>query len=368
MRKAKEKIDEAKFSHVDSVTEKIITNATSLSVDISDTTTTIDFKDLSIRDGRICLHQEKIPFRLKGKGSKRLISIAIQIELARMGGIILIDEVEQGLEPDRAQHLVKTLKNLGAGQVFISSHSRDVLVELQAENLFLMKQGETSLRTFNSDLQGCLRKNPEAFFARKIIVCEGATEIGFCRGLNDHRISVGSENVSFRGVRFTDGSGTSMIDYVKSFVQSGFDVCLLCDSDVPNINGKKQELIDLGVLVVDCELGYSTEQQVFMDLPWAAVAKLIDYQKNKDDFSSIKDAVNDQFRKRYNILPDANWDTVEVSGIRETLGLVAKDKKWFKRIDFGEFLGQISCENRLQMNSKRLNKMINDLSTWIDNG
>jgi len=99
---AKEKIDSTSFSHLDSVIEKIKLSASSLSIDINDTNTIIDFKDISIKDERICLHENTIPFRQKGKGSKRQISIAIQTELAKTRGILLIDEIEQGLEPDRA--------------------------------------------------------------------------------------------------------------------------------------------------------------------------------------------------------------------------------------------------------------------------
>jgi len=367
MRKAKGKIDEAKFSHIDSVTDKIKVSATKLGVDISDTLTTIDFKDIAIRDGKICLHQEKIPFRLKGKGSKRLISIAIQIELASIGGIILIDEIEQGLEPDRAQHLVKTLKNIGTGQVFVSTHSRDVLVELQAENLFLMKQGNTSLNTFNSELQGCLRRNPEAFFSRKVIICEGATEIGFCRGLNDYRIFEGKENAAFLGVRFADGTGANMIEYAKSFKASDFEVCLFCDSDVVAINDKKQTLIELGIKIIDCELNNSTEQQVFNDLPWDAVVELIAYQKDKDIFENTKSSIGDQYKKTHgSILPD-NWDSVEVTGIRGILGLTAKKNNWFKRIDYGEFMGELCCKNISLMGNNRLKNQVHGLSKWIDN-
>ena len=89
-REAKEKIDANAFTNLDSVTKKIQNAASDLGVDITNTTTTIDFKDISIKDSRICLHEDKIPFRQKGKGAKRLISIAIQIELAKAGGIILL--------------------------------------------------------------------------------------------------------------------------------------------------------------------------------------------------------------------------------------------------------------------------------------
>lgn len=78
LRDAKVKIDSSSFNHLDNVVEKIKIAASELGVNISETNTTIDSKDILMKDGRICLHENTIPFRLKGKGSKRLISIAIQ--------------------------------------------------------------------------------------------------------------------------------------------------------------------------------------------------------------------------------------------------------------------------------------------------
>ncbi len=187
LRDAKNKIDEAEFKHLDNVVTRIKKSASAIGIDIEKTKTTIDFKDIFIKDGKVCLHDEKIPFRQKGKGAKRLISIAIQTELARSGGIVLIDEIEQGLEPDRAKHLVKALQGKTHGQVFITTHSRDVLVELSAENIFLSKNGSDKLVVFDEGFQGCLRRNPEAFFAKKILVCEGATEVGIARTIDHHK-------------------------------------------------------------------------------------------------------------------------------------------------------------------------------------
>lgn len=229
LREAKEKIDSSPFNHLNGVVEKIKSSASIFGIDISNTTTTIDFKDFSIKDGRICLHDEKIPFRQKGKGSKRLISIAIQTELAKTGGILLIDEIEQGLEPDRAQHLAKILKNTNKGQIFITTHSRDVLVELNATDLFRVKKNYTALYRFDNSLQSAIRSNPEAFFSERVLVCEGPTEIGICRGLNNFRMQNGADNISFLGIRFANGNGSTQIEYSKSFLKSGYDVCLFCD-------------------------------------------------------------------------------------------------------------------------------------------
>jgi len=364
-REAKEKIDATSFSHLDSVIDKIKISAQTLGVDISNTNTTIDFKDISIKDGRICLHENTVPFRQKGKGSKRLISIAIQTELAKEGGILLIDEIEQGLEPDRAQHLARTLKTQNKGQVFITTHSRDVLVELTAKDIFRIKKGNSNLFTFESSLQACIRSNPEAFFSDRVLVCEGPTEIGICRGLNNFRISKGKLNVSFLGVRFANGNGSNQIEYAKAFKESGYEVCLFCDSDVAAVNDSKPALLEIGINIVDCELNKSIENHLFEDLPWNGIKSLLEYRISEKGEENVSDSI----KSKYSGIFPTDWINQDTDLMRKAIydASVTKKNEWFKRTDHGEKLGDISCANTEEMKGKKLDLILSKLSNWIDN-
>lgn len=364
-REAKEKIDSTSFNHLDSVVNKVTLAASKLGADIANTTTTIDFKDISIKDGRICLHEDKVPFRQKGKGSKRLISIAIQTELASSGGILLIDEIEQGLEPDRAQHLARTLKNKNNGQTFITTHSRDILAELTAEGIFRIKKGGQKLFGFDSSLQGCLRSNPEAFFSERVIVCEGPTEIGICRGLNEFRINTGKENASFLGVRFANGNGSNQIEYSKAFKKAGYDVCLFCDSDVDEVNDTKAELIALGIAIFDCESNKMIESHLFEDLPWSAIESLIEYRINEKGEDSVRDSVKSKYTEEFPF----DWKKADTKSMRAALyeASVTKKNEWFKRTDHGEFIGTICCKHMEEIEEKKLGLLLLGISKWISN-
>ena len=125
-------------------------------------------------------------------------------------GVILIDEIEQGLEPDRVQHLVNRLSKYTDKQIVITTHSSNVIVEIPCTALYILRKGVSHLQHVDEEMQGCIRKNPEAFFARKIIVCEGATEIGFCRAINQFRIDLDKESAACKGIRFADGTGNGM--------------------------------------------------------------------------------------------------------------------------------------------------------------
>jgi putative ATP-dependent endonuclease of the OLD family len=377
-REAKQKIDEASFSHLENVIKKMEASSSTFGVEMTNTNTTIDFKDLYLKDGKICLHDKLIPFRQKGKGTKRLISIAIQIELAKQGGILLIDEIEQGLEPDRAQHLAQVLKKENKGQVFITTHSSNVIVELEAENLYRVKNDKSTLYPIDMELQGCIRNNPEAFFAKKVLVCEGATEVGICRSMNQYRISKGLPSFSILGIAIVDGSGSNFIKYCKDFNKAEIETCTFCDSDDTAINMKKASLIELGITVVDCDKDNAIENQLFKDLEWNYIVELLEYIIEEKGLESIKQLVENKFGQK---LPET-WNTVEDDKIRTALAIAStlkkekiiegikktEDKAWFKRIDHGMFLGEIICkhvEKNITSNS-RIIKQYKDLNNWIN--
>ena len=60
-----------------------------------------------------------------------------------------------------------------------------------------------------------------------------------------------------------------------------------------------------------------------------------------------------------------NTDTQEM---RVALGKASliKDNEWFKRIDHGEFLGEIIFSHFDELNSKRLKIQLENLLNWID--
>jgi putative ATP-dependent endonuclease of the OLD family len=374
LREAKNTIDGHAFKQFDGVISKVKTSAAQLGVKIDNASTTIDFKDISIKDGRVCLHDENIPFRLKGKGSKRLLSIAIQIAVADAGGIVLIDEIEQGLEPDRVQHLVNTLKRKNKGQVFITTHSRDAVVELECHDLLLFSKAKNKLINFEKELQDCLRASPEVFFARKVIVCEGPTEIGICRALNTYRIKDKPEaNFSYLGVRLANGVGDNCIKYSEKFNEVTFPTCLFCDSDKEAINEKKQNLISKGIKVIDWDDNDCLEVAICKDLNFEClkgVLHLASDLKKEDQgidenaaIKSIWDGVKTKFGKD---CPEKLTEEADSPQLRKAIGLAAKSGSWFKTQTKAENLGDIIFKHFDNLSDNKLKNQLTELSNWID--
>ncbi len=357
------------------VIEKVKAIAAELGITLNEMKAMLDHKDIAISENKVSIHEEGIPFRLKGKGSKRLLSLAIQLSLTQPSGIILIDEIEQGLEPDRVQHLVNVLSQYKDKQIIITTHSSNVIVEIPSTSLYIMHKESKCLQHVDGEIQGSIRQNPEAFFARKVLVCEGATEIGFCRALNQFRIQKGNTSIACKGIRFADGKGNEMVKYVVGFNELSYPTALLCDSDCKDINDFKQGFRDAGINVIDCEENNSIEQQIFKDSPWAVTKELIQIAIKKiieDEGKTYEEAGNQIFdsvhaRLTIKIPYTDDWYENESDDLRTALGIAAKNKNWYKRQSYGQLIGECVMSHYSELpNQCRLKNIIDSISTWID--
>lgn len=337
LRTAQQSMDNTTLVELGDAKDLITQKASCMGVNLDALTTNFDFRDVVIKDGRISLHNNNIPLRLKGKGTKRLISAAIQLSLVNDQGIILIDELEQGLEPDRVQAFVRDLRTHHDAQIFITTHSRDAVVELNADEIYRTLPSGTGLYRFNEEHQGTIRTNPEALFARKVIVCEGATEVGIIRALDKYLTNKDGKGLSYYGVRYADGKGSQFVKYCTSFLDAAYSVCVFCDNDDIGVNGAKDDLKTRGAEIIDCNESHCIEQQLFADLPWEAVQTMIAYAK-ENGFDRV--VANLKHVKEDYIEDLLNVDSAE---IRTILGKasVRKNKPWYKTVTHGEELGEI---------------------------
>lgn len=368
LREAKTKIDENSFEDFSSVIEKVVQASKEFGIKLPNTKTTIDFKDISIKDNRVCLHDNQIPFRQKGKGSKRLISIAIQSIIADIGGIVMIDEIEQGLEPDRIKHLIRNLERKRSGQIFITTHSQNVIEELDASNIFLVgnNNGNCSVIKCNEQFQSIVRACPEAMYAKKVIVCEGKTELGICRAMDEYRISIGLPSFAENGVVYALGEGTNFSTRAERLFKLNKPVCIFCDSDVDEtLEPKKEELKALNIEIFDCENGFAIEQQIFKDMTWQGIQQIIKYLISDMTIDGITQSLRSKIVGE--LIED--WLNHDAQNTRIALGLASKSNKngWFKRIDHGEVIGRIFYQNIDKLKETKLYSLLNGLSNWVDN-
>lgn len=358
------------------VINAITENASHLGLQATSVKASIDQREFLLRENKIALHQEdNVPLRQLGKGSKRLLSLAIQLSLTEPSGIILIDEIEQGLEPDRVQHIVSTLKKKVGLQVILTTHSSNAIVELSCSDIFIRRNNSSRLLSIPStdEMQGTLRKNPEAFFAKRVLICEGATEVGIIRGFNAYALQPRGKSLAYLGIRYADGAGKNLIKYVPEFVGLGYDVCLFCDSDASDVNSKKDEFKSQGVVIADCDEGLAIEQQLFNDLPWDAVVRLIKY--HLDDFGHDSKTLYESIKNLFGseIPCSEDWWKKESMQLRKAFGEKAKaDKKkggaWFKDIEHGEELAFVILSTLKSIDkTSQLHSLLKILVKWMLN-
>jgi AAA15 family ATPase/GTPase len=350
--------------------------AAKLGLKLNDIHASVDIKESPYTGNSIALHDNDLPFRLNGKGSKRLLSIAIQSELTKAGGIVLIDELEQGLEPDRIITLVRHLKKTKNGQVFITTHSATILVEADWHNIFIVQDNKSDsvhyIHQMLMELDACRRTNPQAFFAKKLICCEGKTEVGYIRALDEWIFAKYGETLSSIGVSVVNTTGgNNMYTLPLKLNSLGYNVCIFADDDKDDeLKEYKSAAVERKIEMFLCESGLCLEAQVIQDLPWPKLTDLINCPQ--ENFPNKYIQIEDDLRAEVydNELPVDEQKIVRMRIIN--LCLDENSKKhlhaWFKHIPGGEFLGTLVGTSLDEMGSCKTKNNIMNLISWCGVG
>lgn len=246
----------------------------------------LDTHSVSVNSGSIALHNEQgVPLRGLGLGSTRLLIAGLQREVAKKSSILLVDEVENGLEPHR---IIRLLGSLGAKttpppqQVFATTHSPIVLRELDHSQLYVVRLGGERLHPYpvQPSAQGILRSFPEAFLAPSVLVCEGATEIGFIRGFEQHLTSQGNPSIFAAGTGLVDcggGSPDRAYDRAIEFAKLGYRTAVFRDDDLQPTPAKQAEHVSINGSTFTWSAGQSIEAALIGGASEAAIFQMIDY-------------------------------------------------------------------------------------------
>lgn len=384
LRAINETADKAHLAPLNSPLSSLKEKATLLGLSITKIEARIDIKENPYTGNSIALHDGELPFRLRGKGSKRLMSIAIQTELTKSGGIVLVDEIEQGLEPDRIITLLSILKETTEGQVFITTHSAHVIIEASWNNLFILSdnQNKKNLNKCFHDLESCRRTNPHAFFAKRLICCEGKTELGIVRTFNGFIQSTDKRNFASLGIGLINcNGGDQMYTIAMKMKDLGYDVCIYADDDRPkDLRKKKQEAQNAGIPMFLCDEGNCIEAQIIHDLPWRALSTLVNCSQK--DFPAHNIKIDDQLETAINspepdikkseqirsIIADLSIDK-ESEGKLDKKGRAIKKREWFKHIPGGEFLGEVIVNNWEDLDNSTTRRNLECIKNWsLNNG
>lgn len=317
---------------------------------------------VNLRQGVIALFDGNLPLTLRGAGSRRLLAMAIHKAAVKDGAIILTDEIENSLEPYRLRHLIRQLRPKGGEkhQVIFTTHSSIAVVECSANELYVVrsKGGNTTINHVGNQLQFIVRSVPEAFLARKVVVCEGKTEAGLLISLdkdywqNKHQPDPSQykyqtmAEASVAPIESPKSGGSEAPKYAVALAKLGYRVTYFGDSDL-DMNQTKNEMKENGVEeVLIWEGGMDIERRLCLDLPLSGLKDLVDLAVNLEgDEKSVWDKIYGNLPEGTSFSRNFKFATlkseIEEQILRERIGIVAGKEKWFKRRDKGEALGEL---------------------------
>ena len=337
--------------------EKVNKTANDLGVPIGNSQALLDAHAVSIGDGAIALHNESgVPLRALGTGSSRLLVAGLQRAAADEASIALVDEVEYGLEPHR---LIRLLDYLGAKeekspplQVFLTTHSPVALRELQGSQLYIVRPaGPTHnviLAGTDDAIQSTLRSDPEAFLAKHVIVCEGASEVGLVRGIDQYAAtSHKSPTVAALGggyVNVGGGNTDKCFERGTALAGLGYSVMVLVDADKPPTPAVLKKFEDTGFKYLSWRPGRALEDELFLCLPDSAIDEMLKLATETVGEEFMAEQIQGKSKGKYTLVdiklaPLINGYTPE---IREFLGKVSRVRGngWYKSVTAFEKVGR----------------------------
>lgn len=346
-RNARMSFAENEIEGIQGILANIQVVANRLGVPVVEMKALLDVASITMSHGAVSLHDNNgTPIRQLGTGSTRLLLAGLQ-KLTSSSRLLLVDEAEYGLEPFRINRLLNEIgakDEVPSQQVFITTHSPYVLRELKAEQLQVVrKRGEVLFSppfhesshqiftmTSSAEHQSTLRVCAEAFLANKVIVCEGKTEIGLIRGIDQVESDQNRQSIQALGVMYADGGGDSMFKRAKVFRELDYPVAIFKDSDK---NAEQQAHIDeatqLAIPMFEWNHNYATEHAIFSCCPLDMIPHLLAFAVERKNSDAINAHIINASQQQLSLsICSANPQDTH----RSALAQAAKNKEWFKDI------------------------------------
>lgn len=336
---------------------------------------------VAIGIGALELYEGKAPVRFAGLGSRRLTALGIQRRSVKEGAILLVDEVENGLEPHRLRRLLSVITGrsgagwksgdpLPPGQVLLTTHSPVALRELSAEDLCVVKAEVESVVVTRAspDLQDVIRAAPEALLARRVLICEGKTEDGLCRGVapqwEDAHGSVPLVHAGGIIVSAFASGGSQAPKYAEKLARLGYRTALLADSDC-KLTPSPKELEEAGVTVIQWTEKTKTETRCAKDLPIEALQAMVDAGIALLGEAGVLNALGGRLGVKTLLVADWLATDIAEEKVRAAVGEAAAAGAWFKDIDRGRILGELARMHWASIADKDLGQKLASVGEWF---
>tara|TARA_R110002072_G_scaffold151470_4_gene300814 strand:+ start:1752 stop:3473 length:1722 start_codon:yes stop_codon:yes gene_type:complete len=381
-RAAREAFSDIADDQLDETLEQVKKIAETLGVDLEvELQALLSAHSISLSGGTIAVHDaDGIPLSRLGLGSTRLL-VAGLLNAAQDGSdLVLVDELEHGLEPHR---IIRFLGALGAKedesskQAFFTSHSPIVLRELNAEQLFVLKKGEGEHQALcaaiDAHSQGAVRSQPEAFLAKRVLLCEGASEVGLIRGIELHRSEQGEKSLFGAGLNLLNAGGCSRLYERSPTLQLlGYECASFRDDDVEADLGQEATFQANGGTVFKWQPGQKVEAAIIHGLPASQLLQFVERAVNLHGEELIDQHLNEKSGGALSVagfraVPDGATITVEQ---RDQLVDACSGKKnpWFKNVGAMEELTKRVIAPVLDDCDEAFKSVIDNIQAWALDG
>lgn len=337
--------------------------------------------------GSIALYDNGIPLRQAGLGTKRLATLAVQKSGIVEGAMILIDEIEHGLEPHRIIGAISQIKrdqtkntseHRPVGQILMTTHSDVALGEAGGKYLRILHRDRatrkmTVLSVADPKVIGpLLRFTPRALLAKRILVLEGNTEIGILSGIKENWPERhDGKPVEQLGAAFADGNGKQAVSLALTLRSLGYETCIFRDSD-EKIGDAELEAIEVAKIpIIEYSEKASTELAVFSASTDEHVQKLLDFVVKKHGIQSVAASISSKMSWLTPTTAErkfSEWGAQIVSApevVRRELAEVAAKKRWFKSQQLGRDASPFIWEVIQANQDSDLARTFAKVETWL---
>lgn len=287
----------------------------------------------------------------RGLGSRRLATLAIQKSAITEGAIVLVDEIEHGLEPHRVMGAISQLRADQArareegkpnGQILLTTHSEVALGEAGAHSLRVCRTSRPERVTTivkpgaPEPIRALMRHAPRALFSRRIMVSEGMTEVGILNGAREFWPPLhGGMPIEQVGGFIADGNGAEAPAIALGLRGLGFQVALYRDSDTALPAGIPEQLAEAGVPVIEYGNGLDVEHAIISQADEVQMQRLLDHLRAERGEGKINDNLRAALGMGLDEItsPFAMWDLIaahDAAGIRAIVADVCVQRKWLK--------------------------------------
>lgn len=338
--------------------------------------------------GSIALHDGAVPLRLAGTGTRRLATLAIQRAAIDEGAIILVDEIEQGLEPHRILGAIVHLRQAQAaattarhptGQIIMTTHSDVALSEIPPESLYVCRRrAGDALRILHPTDQDALRRvlkhMPRALFARRLLVCEGDTELGLMLGLRElFPDRHGGASIEQRGAAIVDGGGANAPQMATALAVLGYTTALYRDSDVPVPTRQQKSLDSAGAHTITYPTKMAIEEAFFGGVTDDdLVDELLCAAEKYKGEATVIDQLNKSFPEaepngiQNSTFKDMDLELgLERDEVMQRLGRLAKQFAWFKNQYIARELAPLVDKAIAQSPTSELAIALREIEEWL---